>query len=337
MIRLFATALLLTALCACAPRFMAVGDHVYDARLEPKSAADARAVAVMPDGAALPMRVFTADHPRAVVVALHGFNDYSAAFAAPGPGPWFAARGITLYAFDQRGFGRAPGHGLWAGDERMAEDAAAMVGLVRARHPGLPVYLLGTSMGGAVAMRTMTLPDPPRIDGLILAAPAVWGWREMNGLYGAALWTAAHMAPSVTLTGRGLAIMPSDNIDMLRALGRDPLVIKETRIDTIYGLVGLMDAAFSAAPRLGVPVLLLYGANDQIVPARPMADAFAVMRRAQVNVTALCYPGGYHMLLRDLGREAVWRDIASWITTPGAFVPSGSPGLRACGGPSKGG
>lgn len=337
MIRLFATVLLLAALCACAPRVMVVGDPVYDARLERNAAADARALAAMPDGAALPMQVFAAERPRAVIVALHGFNDYSAAFAAPGPGPWFAARGITLYAFDQRGFGRAPGQGLWAGDERMADDAAAMVRLVRARHPGLPVYLLGTSMGGAVAMRTMTLPDPPRIDGLILVAPAVWGWRNMNGFYGAALWTAAHMAPSLTLTGRGLDIMPSDNIDMLRALGRDPLVIKETRIDTIYGLVGLMDKAFAAAPHLGVPVLLLYGAKDRIVPAAPIADAFAAMTSAHVNVTALCYPGGYHMLLRDLNREAVWRDIAGWIAAPGTLAPSGSPGLQSCGLPAEGG
>lgn len=315
-------------LCACAPRLMAVGEPVYKPHLEQTVPSDA----VMADGTRLPLLVFAAEEPRAVIVALHGFNDYSNAFAAPGPGPWLAEQGVTLYAGDQRGFGRAPGRGLWAGDTRMAEDAATLVKLVRERHPDLPVYLLGTSMGGAVAMRTMTLPDPPQVEGLILVAPAVWGWQNLNRLYAGTLWTAAHLAPSATLTGRGLEIWPSDNIEMLRALGRDPLVIKETRIDTLYGLVGLMDRAYGAAPEIQVPVLLLYGAKDEIVPPDAVTGAFGAMRDARVNVTAVCYPAGYHMLLRDLERETVWRDVAAWIETDGGSLPSDDKdGLRRCG------
>ena len=307
---------------------MAVGDPVYDARLDTTAAST---VAVMADGATLPMLVFQAKEPRAVVVALHGFNDYSNAFSDPGPGPWFAARGISLYAIDQRGFGRAPGQGLWAGDTRMAEDAASVVRMVRGRHPDLPVYLLGESMGGAVAMRAMTLPEPPEIDGLILSAPAVWGWHAMNDFYRIVLWASARLAPSYTLTGRGLGIRPSDNIEMLRAFGRDPLVIKGTRIDTIYGLVDLMDSAHAASARLGVPVLLLYGAKDEIVPAPPVGDALTAMKEAEVDVAAICYPDGYHMLLRDLQRETVWRDIAAWIAASGASPPSGDTDMKPCG------
>ena len=314
-------------LSACAPRLMTVGDPVYKPHIEQVVPSHA----VMADGTRLPLLVFAAEKPHAVIVALHGFNDYSNAFAAPGPGPWLAEQGVTLYAVDQRGCGRAPGRGLWAGDRRMAEDAVTLVELVRERHPGLPVYLLGTSMGGAVAMRTMMLPEPPEVEGLILAAPAVWGWQKLNHFYAAALWTAAHLAPAATLTGRGLDIWPSDNIEMLRALGRDPLVIKETRIDTLYGLVQLMDSAYAAAPKLDVPVLLLYGAKDEIVPAGSIADAYEAMEEADVNVTAACYPDGYHMLLRDLERETVWRDVAAWIESGGDSLFSGKEGdLRHC-------
>jgi acylglycerol lipase len=321
-------AVLVTALGACAPRLMAVGDPVYEPRVDIVSAST---VAVMSDGARLPMRAFQAKEPRAIIVALHGFNDYSASFEEPGPGPWLAAQGITLYAMDQRGFGRAPGRGLWAGDTRMAEDAATLVRLARERHPGLPVYLLGTSMGGAVAMRSMTLVGPPEVDGLILVAPAVWGWKAMNDLYGAVLWMAARIAPSYTLTGRGLEIMPSDNIEMLRALGRDPLVIKETQIGTIYGLVNLMDSAYDAAPRIRVPVLLLYGAKDEIVPAPAVEAVRRVMLAARTEVTNACYTEGYHMLLRDLQRETVWRDITSWVNDRTQPLPSGETDPRHCG------
>ncbi|GMV63436.1 MAG: monoacylglycerol lipase [Parvibaculum sp.] len=328
MSRIFPLLLLLASLSACAPQMMTVGDPVFEPRIEHASAARA----VMADGARLPMLVFEAEHPRAVLLALHGFNDYSNSFAEPGPGPWFARQGITLVAIDQRGFGHAPGRGLWAGDRRMAEDVAAVAALLRAEYPDVPLYLIGESMGGAVAMRAMALDAPPDVDGLILSAPAVWGWQELNGFYGSVLWTAAHLAPSATLTGRGLEIWPSDNIEMLRALARDPLTIKETRIDTLYGLVGLMDSAYDAAPEIRKPVLLLYGAKDEIVPAAAIAGTVERLAATQANVTSACYPDGYHMLLRDLEREQVWKDIAAWIAQTAPPLPSGHEGdLRQCG------
>jgi len=315
------SALVLGVTFGCAPRLMATGDPVYAPRIESQNV-------VTSDGARLPLRVWPAANPKAVIIGVHGFNDYSNAFDMPGR--WFPEHGISVYAFDQRGFGRAPGRGLWAGDARMADDLDAVVALVRRENPNVPVYLLGESMGGGVVMRAFGLPNPPKVDGVILAAPAVWGWREMNAFYDVVLWSSAHMVPEMTVTGRGLNIRPSDNIEMLRALGRDPLVIKETQIGTIYGLVTLMDEAAVAATRINVPVLLLYGAHDQIVPELPVAHTLAEMQAAHVNVSTACYANGYHMLLRDLQREVVWKDIASWIEDPDAPFASGAGNLRPC-------
>jgi acylglycerol lipase len=77
------------------------------------------------DGARLPIRVWrpTTGAPRAVVAALHGFNDYARAFEDAGHA--FAKRGIITYAIDQRGFGRAPDFGLWAGTDAMINDLSA--------------------------------------------------------------------------------------------------------------------------------------------------------------------------------------------------------------------
>lgn len=315
------SALILGVTFGCAPRLMATGDPVYTPRIESQNV-------VTSDGARLPLRVWPAENPKAVIIGVHGFNDYSNAFEMPGH--WFPEHGISVYAFDQRGFGHAPGRGLWAGDARMADDLNAVVALVRKEHPDVPVYLLGESMGGGVVMRAFALPNPPRVDGVILAAPAVWGWREMNAFYDVVLWSSAHMLPEMTVTGRGLDIKPSDNIEMLRALGRDPLVIKETQVGTIYGLVNLMDEAAAAAPRINVPVLLLYGAHDQIVPELPVAHSLAEMKAAHVDVNTGCYANGYHMLLRDLERQVVWKDIAAWIEDPDAPLVSGAGDLRPC-------
>ena len=197
------------------------------------------------DGQVLPLRKWLPGNAvKAVILALHGFNDYSNAFE--GPGEAWAKRGIATYAYDQRGFGAAPERGFWPGRAALAADAATASQILRRLYPGVPLYLLGDSMGGAVAVVAMTRESGtpvPDVDGVILTAPAVWGRATMDLLPRLALWAAVRVAPGLTLTGRGLEIKPSDNIAMLRALSRDPLVIKETRVDTIYGLVDLMDAA----------------------------------------------------------------------------------------------
>ena len=81
------SALVVTLTFGCAPRLMATGDPVYQPTLEPSSVA-------MSDGARLPLRVWAAEKPRAIIVGLHGMNDYSNAFEMPGV--WFAAHGVTL-------------------------------------------------------------------------------------------------------------------------------------------------------------------------------------------------------------------------------------------------
>jgi len=150
----------------------------------------------------------------------------------------------------------------------------------------------------------------PGVAGTILSAPAVWGGDQLGPFYRATLWVAVRLAPSLTLTGRNLDVLPSDNLAMLRELGRDPLVIKETRVDAVAGLVDLMDRAVRRIGALRGPLLVLGGAHDEIVPPE-----------AHAACTEVVYPDGYHMLLRDLRRQVVWDDILAWIA--GAALPSG--------------
>ncbi len=307
---------LLLGVGACAPTLREAGPPA----MTPELTADKIVVA---DGAELPLRRWLPnDEPRAVILALHGFNDYGNFFAVPGE--WFAAQGLAAYTYDQRGFGAAPHPGLWAGTTALDTDLTTVTRLLRARHPGLPVFLLGESMGGAVAMTALTGDDPPPADGVILASPAVWGRSTMPALQRGLLWLGAHTVPWLTVSGRGLQRQPSDNIEMLRALGRDPLVIKETRIDALWGLADLMDAALGAAPRLPGPALILHGGNDQIIPEAPVAQMLATLPGGGNGggngdgdgPRVIRYERAYHMLLRDLGAEAVWRDILAWIDRP---------------------
>ncbi|MDX6750057.1 alpha/beta fold hydrolase [Geminicoccaceae bacterium 1502E] len=277
----------------------------------PGAAEQAPALRWMPEG-----------EPRAQIVALHGLNDHKNAFAAFAEAA--AGQGVLVHAYDQPGFGEQPDRGFWPGRDRLIGEVHRHVRERRAARPDLPLFVLGESMGAAVAIAALAAPGAPPVDGLILSAPAVWGGTSMNPLYRGLLWTVARTMPWLKLSGRGLGRRASDNLEILRALGRDPLFIKETRADTLEGLVLLMGEARRLGPVLGLPILVLVGERDEIVPTDAQLSFLAELGAAPC--TAIVYPEGWHLLLRDLQRELVWQDVLAWIG--GAAPPSGL--ARAC-------
>ena len=273
------------------------------------------------DGTLLPLRAWLPrGKPKAVILGLHGMNDYGKSFAMPAE-RW-RQEGIATYAYDQRGYGNTPQRGVWPGTDRLVADFVTAVALVRARHPGVPIYASGTSMGGGVVLAAMARPDAPKLDGIILEAPAVWSRATMPAYYTATLWLASHSLPQMHLSGRELQRVVTDNKEVLRDLSRDPMVLKGARVDAIYGVVDLMDAAFAAAPNVKVPVLLLYGEKDQIIPKEPIV---AVARRLPPGLKRVAvYEKGYHLLYRDLQAEVVHRDVIAWVANRAAPLPSGA-------------
>ena len=309
------------ALAACTPRFVPPDRALIQPMLETDHLR-------MADAAVLPLRVWKPDGPvRAVVLALHGFNDYSNAFEAPAQ--YWAKRGIQTYAYDQRGFGDAPFRGRWPTVQGLTGDLKAVSRLIRVRHPDVPLILLGESMGAAVVMTALAEPIPPEANAAILSAPAVWARETMPLWQRAGLWFLAHTVPGMKVTGRGIRRHPSDNIEMLRKLARDPKVIKRTRVDALYGLVNLMDAALAAAPKLPDRTLVLLGKQEDIIPSAAMAALRARLPHDRCMVRLAQYDSGYHMLLRDLQAERVLRDVVAWIGNPQAALPSGAERVLA--------
>ncbi|MCS7269098.1 MAG: alpha/beta fold hydrolase [Geminicoccaceae bacterium] len=257
-----------------------------------------------------PERVWApADPPRAVLVALHGFGDHKDAFAALGL--WLAARGYRFVAFDQPGFGEQPDRLFWPGTETLVATARAVLARERAQLPDRPLFLLGESMGAAVALLVATDPDAPPLDGLVLVAPAVWGGEALPGLFRAAAKALAAILPWLRLSGRGLPVQPAEDPDVVRALARDPLHIGEPRADAVAGLVALMDAARATGPRLRTPVLMVVPGRDSIVPTRVQLSFAPTI--ASERCLLLVYPRARHLILRDRGREEVFEDLRAWL------------------------
>ncbi|WP_245537261.1 alpha/beta hydrolase [Thiocystis violascens] len=277
--------------------------------------------AIMADGYRLPLRVWSGSaSPSIVVLGLHGFNDYSHAFAPLASD--LARRGIVTYAADQRGFGASALPGRWHGDQALTEDLRTLIALLRARHPQARIYVAGESMGGAVAMLAAARRPLP-IDGLILIAPAVWSRDTMPWYQRVALRAAMQTLPWLKLTGEGVRLSPSDNREMLLAMSRDPLAIKATRVDALWGVTDLMDGARASAVHLPTPLLLLYGEHDEIIPRNAFCRLIGDLPADRDGLRLVLYRRGWHMLPRDRQGARVRADIAAWLGDPTAPLPSG--------------
>jgi acylglycerol lipase len=278
----------------------------------------------MPDGYRLPLRVWQAQAtdaaaPQRIVLGLHGFNNYGNAFAPLARS--LAKAGITTYALDQRGFGATALPGRWHGSAPLIGDLRQLTGLLRQRHPQARLYLVGESMGGAVVINALASADLP-VDGAVLIAPAVWSRQAMPWYQRVALDTLVRVAPGLKLTGEGVSIRPSDNIDMLRAMGRDPLVIKATRVEALWGVTNLMDAAMAAADKLHGPLLLLYGEQDEIIPRNAFCRMLKRLPEHADAIRLVLYRRGWHMLPRDLQGARVHQDVIAWLDDPQGPLPS---------------
>jgi|HubBroStandDraft_1064217.scaffolds.fasta_scaffold09027_3 acylglycerol lipase len=278
------------------------------------------------DGAALGLShwdVPAGQEPWAVIVGLHGMDDYANAFHLAAP--YWASQGVATYAYDQRGFGRSPQRGVWGGDTLMMQDLRAFVGAVRARFPHATIAVVAESLGGAVAIETFASDRPPEADRLILTAPAVWGWSSQPLAYKMALQIAAHTLPTTVFNPPSFVtehISASDNEDELIAMGRDPLMTWGARSDALYGLVTTMQHAYDEIGRLRVPTLYAMGARDEVIPRQPALEA---ARRLPAGDRTAYYAQGWHLLLRDKQARNVDADILAFIRDPAAPLPSAAP------------
>ncbi len=303
---------------ACMPKYYPAGETITQARMTNNAY-------LTNDGVQLPLTRWEPEKPaaQAIIIAVHGFNDYSRFFNQAAT--FLQQHQVLSFAYDQRGFGGSPNRGLWAGKETYVNDLHVFVQTVSRQYPTTPIYLLGASMGGAVVISTISHAQPLPIAGAILVAPAVWDRSSMPWYQTALLSLLSHTTPWMTLTGGSLEIIPSDNIEMLRAFSKDPLIIKETRVESIYGVTNLMDLAMSRSEHINTPTLFLYGEKDEIIPKQPTLQFLQKMQKTDKTDQQIAfYENGFHMLLRDLQAETVWLDIVDWIKSRPVRLSSGA-------------
>lgn len=249
--------------------------------------------------------------PRALVLAVHGYGDYAETIWPDAAAAW-TARGLEVWAYDQRGFGRNPSNRDWPGHEALVADLEAVAAAARAARPGLPLAVVGHSMGGGVALAAA---GEGRLDAdaLVLMAPAVWGGEHLSPVHRAGAWLGAQLVPDLRLSPAAspVPILPTDNLARLEAISEDPLRFANPSPREFLGLIRLMDRAVEAAPKASsAPVLTVMGARDEVIPEESVRAAHAALPGPK----SFDYvEEGWHMLPIDLGAPEVLARVADWI------------------------
>lgn len=245
--------------------------------------------------------------PRAVVVIVHGLGEHSDRHDHVARA--LVAEGCAVYAVDHRGHGRSQGPRALIDDvDALVADIDALVLVAHAAHPDVPVYMLGNSFGGMLAVR-YALAHQDRLAGLILngalaqvdASPAL-------RVVGRVLAAVAPRAPLIVidpeLVSRDPAVVEAYRTDPLVHHGRIPARTAATIADTA--------AAFpDAVGAIALPVLIAYGTADAICP--PAGSEMLAQRIGSGDVTVRRYEGLYHELHNEPEREAVLGDVVAWL------------------------
>jgi alpha-beta hydrolase superfamily lysophospholipase len=247
--------------------------------------------------------------PAAAVLFAHGFAE-SAMRHAPTLEA-LAAAGIAAYAYDLRGHGRSPGsRGFIRRFDDLLDASALARAWVAAESPGIPLFLMGYSLGGLVSVRSAER-DPDGIDGVVLVSPGFEIAHDLPAFVRRLGIVAGEIVPHVPVAQLRLKHLRPDEartqslIDAL--LPRDPLIPARTAGE----LIRASDAAFAAEVTYRVPTLVLHGELDRVVP---LASARRFVERASgAEATLDVMPGGHHDLLHGRDADAVRAAVLAWI------------------------
>jgi len=261
------------------------------------------------DGTRLYYRASSADsRPRAVVVFVHGFGDHGGRHPHLFSG--LAANGISLYAPDLRGYGRSAGQRGFISDwADYRQDVGLFMDLVGQRGTGLPLFLMGHSMGGLIALE-YALRRPEDLRGVIASSPAVGElgvppWKMALGRLLSRIWPRFSM--NAGLDASGLTRDPK----IAEQIEEDPLSHGRGTARLAQEISRSLSWTREHASELRVPLLVLLGLGDTVVRPEAGRGVFEQVRLADKSL--LEYEGAYHELDNDLCRDRVVADIADWI------------------------
>lgn len=255
-------------------------------------------------------RTWEVPSPRAAVLLVHGLFDHSGRY--DGFAEALAAQQFSTFALDLRGHGSSEGRrghvqrfDVFLQDlDRFRREVQGLVDV------DLPLFMIGHSTGGLIALRYIEEYDAPLAGG-VLTAP----W--LGTAYPVPRW-------KVTLAGVLNRVLPatpfkagvdpahlSHSAEAVRAYAQDPLVHQTITPRLFFEVSAAMGRAMQRSDRIHIPLLFLLPADDPIVDT---AKSAAFARSLAGDVTVRVVPDAYHDVLNEEGRFAIWASVREWLS-----------------------
>ncbi len=258
--------------------------------------------------------------PRAIIIAVHGLSGAKSDF-------WYLGEqlpphGYTVYAYDLRGQGNDPVVSE-RGDIKNAtawqRDLATFHALVKRRHPRTPVFWYGESLGSLISLHTAADLLGNRADpaGIIMASPVAGLRKTISGFQRFLLETAARLSPRTRYTLGELAGVDEKKIQVTShsthggQMAVTPHHVSSFSLRLLSTIGGMLDGNTDSAHHLKMPVLFVASPNDVLSSADQIQSLFAEIRSRDKKL--LWYTRSYHLLLHDVQREEVVKDVTGWL------------------------
>jgi alpha-beta hydrolase superfamily lysophospholipase len=245
---------------------------------------------------------------RAMVVLVHGVSEHSGRYHHVAGR--LVADGYAVHALDHRGHGRSEGPRALI--DRMVNAVADLHALVEATalaHPGVPMVMLGHSMGGLLAV-DFALAHQERLSGLILSAPLA-ALEAASPTTRLAARVLSALTPRLGVVGVDSALVSRDP-EVVRSYQADPLVFHgKLPARTVFELERAVRSLPQSVHAITVPTLIMYGSADRLCPpagSLGLHDCIGAQDR-----TLKVYDGLYHEIFNEPEQERVMEDLCAWL------------------------
>lgn len=252
--------------------------------------------------------IWTPNTPRAVLALVHGLGEHSGRYAHMAK--HLANHGIATAAIDLRGHGKTRGkRGLAKDVDALLANIEALLYKTRQRFDGLPVILMGHSMGGGLALKYAL--DHPGLDikAVIAQAPLIKPAKPVPSILQGILKRIHRVAPDFRLKSR---FKGSD----ISTLPREAKLYQSDPLNHGYLGAGLGISLFASgediarrAAQFSYPVLLSHGTDDVLTSFKATQD----FSHSAPNAKFIAYENSAHEVHNDLHRAQVYADIIDWI------------------------
>jgi alpha-beta hydrolase superfamily lysophospholipase len=266
-------------------------------------------------GHSLLRRTWAPTEPERVLVLVHGYAEHSGRYDHVGA--WFASRGCAVSGYDHQG------HGLSTGPRchvrrfpDFVDDLEIAVRLARDENPGLPLFVVGHSMGGLITASYL-VERHPAITGAVLSGPALALGDEAPRLRLAAARLMSAIAPRLSvasgLDSNGISRDP----EVVRAYLADPLIELTMTVRLGAEMLASIERTASQASKVEVPLLLLHGEEDPLCPAQGSRDFHAgLTASATGSATGSAievFPKLRHEIFNEPEQETVFARLLEWV------------------------